>query len=90
MRMPTLITVVTTLCLSSYFSSVLFEERENQCMKLHLSTAGSLQFLWFWMLVLFRDRILKLDGSSMAIPPIQKFRILQISFGVFHIHFAHG
>lgn len=87
--MPTLITVIAPPCLS-YFSFVLYEEKESQCMKLNSSTAGALQFLWFWILVFIRDRILKLDGSSMAIPLIQKFKVLQISFGVFHIHFAHG
>lgn len=90
MWMPTLITVIATLCLPCCFSFVLFEEKENQCMKLHLSTAGSLQFLWVRILAFVRGRILKLHGSSMAIPLIQNFRILQISFGGFHIHFAHG
>lgn len=89
MWMPTL-TVIAMLCLSWYFSVVSFKEKENQCMKLHLFTAESLQFLWFWILALVRDRVLKLDGSSMAIPPIQMFGILQIPFGGFHIHFAHG
>lgn len=89
MWMAALITVIATLCLSCYFSFVLLEEKKNQCIEVHLSTV-SLQFLWVWILVFTRDRILKLDGSSMAIPLVWKFRMLQVPFGGFHVHFAHG
>lgn len=87
--MATQITVIATLCLSCYFSFVLLEEEGDLCIELHLSSVSS-QFLWVWLLVFIRDRILKLEGSIMTIPLVPKLRMLQVPLGVFHVPFAHG
>lgn len=71
-----------------------FEEKKrkekNQCIKLHLSTAGFLQFIWFCVLSFVTERILKLNGSRVVIPMFWKFGVLHISFAAFHTHSAHS
>lgn len=80
MWMAAQITVIATVCLSCYFSFILLEEEENRCIELHLFIV-SLYFLWIWILVFIRGRILILDGSIMAIPLVPKLRMLQVPFG---------